>query len=217
MNIKLYYFDIPFWRAEVIRLSLYISDIKFEDIRIKGDTYKLFKENGVLPNNKIAPFKQLPVLEIDGKILAQTGAIARLCGKISKMYPINDFEAAKVDQIIDAAQDINYVILLSGRDKDPDRKKIAREILSNKHLPKYLKSLENLISEDTKSPWFVGEAMTIADIAIWRLLGWLKSGLLDGVPKNILDAYPNLLEMMNKIYQNPKVIDWMRIKYGKSI
>ena len=34
MKITLYYFKIPFWRAEVTRLSLYISDIPFNDHRI---------------------------------------------------------------------------------------------------------------------------------------------------------------------------------------
>ena len=71
----------------------------------------------------LAPFKQLPVLEIDGKIIAQTIAIARYCGKISGMYPTNNsFESAQIDQIIDAAQDINFAVTLSGKDKDPIKK-----------------------------------------------------------------------------------------------
>ena len=69
MKITLFYFKIPFWRAEVTRLSLYIGDIPFEDYRIEGDDYDKFKQTGELPNKKIAPFKQLPVLDIDGKIL----------------------------------------------------------------------------------------------------------------------------------------------------
>ena len=31
--------------------------------------------------------------------------------------------------------------------------------------------------------FYVGSAMTIADIAMWRLLGWFKGGALDGIPK----------------------------------
>ena len=69
MKITLYYFKIPFWRAEVTRLSLYIGDIPFEDYRIEGNDYDKFKKTGELPNKKIAPFKQLPVLDVDGKIL----------------------------------------------------------------------------------------------------------------------------------------------------
>ena len=59
--------------------------------------------------------------------------------------------------------------------------------------------------------------MTIADLAIWRLLGWLTSGLLDGVPKSVLDPYKNLIELKNKISQHPKIKEWMLTKYGKEI
>ena len=110
MKLILYYFSIPFWRAEVTRLALYMNDIEFVDHRISDTERDQFKKNGQLPNGMIAPFRQLPVLEVDGKIVAQTGAIARFCGKLAGMYPSdNDFNAARVDQIIEAAQDINSV------------------------------------------------------------------------------------------------------------
>jgi len=218
MKITLYYFKIPFWRAEVTRLSLYIGDIPFEDYRIEGNDYDKFKKTGELPNNKIAPFKQLPVLDVDGKIFAQTGAIARFCGKLSGLYPKNDdYKAALIDQIIEGAQDINYLVTLSGRDKDLERKKIARDILATRHLPKWFRFLEDLLKQNTESIYFVGGDLTIADLAIWRLLGWLKSGMLDGVPTTILDNYENLNKLREQIYKNPKVIKWMNEVYGKTI
>jgi len=218
MKITLYYFKIPFWRAEVTRLSLYIGNIPFEDYRIEGDDYDKFKKTGELPNKKIAPFKQLPVLDVDGKIFAQTGAIARFCGKLSGLYPKNDdYKAALIDQIIEGAQDINYLVTLSSRDKDPEKKKVARDILATRHLPKWFKFLEDLLKQNTKSVYFVENELTIADLAIWRLLGWLKSGMLDGVPTTILDNYDNLNKLREEIYKNPKVIKWMDEVYGKII
>ena len=218
MKITLYYFKIPFWRAEVTRLSLYIGDIPFEDYRIEGNDYDKFKKTGELPNKKIAPFKQLPVLDVDGKIFAQTGAIARFCGKLSGLYPKNDdYKAALIDQIIEGAQDINYLVTLSGRDKDLERKKIARDILATRHLPKWFQFLEDLLKQNTESIYFVGSDLTIADLAIWRLLGWLKSGMLDGVPTTILDNYENLNKLREQIYKNPKVIKWINEVYGKTI
>ena len=218
MKITLYYFKIPFWRAEVTRLSLFIGDIPFIDHRIEGDEYDEFKKTGKLPNGKIAPFKQLPVLEVDGKIFAQTGAIARYCGKLSGLYPKDDdYKSALIDQIIEAAQDINFLVTLSGRDKDPEKKRVAREILATRHLPKWFQYLENLNKQNEQSIYFVGKDLTIADLAIWRLLGWLTSGLLDGVPTKILDIYPNLIKLRKEIYKNPKVIKWMDQVYGKII
>jgi glutathione S-transferase len=218
MKLILYYFSIPFWRAEVTRLALYMNDIEFVDHRISDTERDQFKKNGQLPNGMIAPFRQLPVLEVDGKIVAQTGAIARFCGKLSGMYPSdNDFDAARVDQIIEAAQDINYIVSISGREKNPEKKLLARERLTKVHLPKWLLFLENLLIENNESDWFVGNSMTIADLAIWRLIGWLTSGLLDGVPESVLDPYKNLVELKNKTSQHPKIKEWMLMKYGKEI
>ena len=218
MKITLYYFKIPFWRAEVTRLSLFISDIPFIDHRIEGDEYDEFKKTGKLPNGKIAPFKQLPVLEVDEKMFAQTGAIARYCGKLSGLYPKDDdYKSALIDQIIEAAQDINFLVTLSGRDKDPEKKKLAREILATRHLPKWFQYLENLNNQNDQSVFFVGKDLTIADLAIWRLLGWLTSGLLDGVPMNILEPYERLKKLREEIYNHPKVNEWMMKTYGKII
>jgi len=218
MKLTLFYFDIPFWRAEVSRLALFIGNIPFCDYRINNKEYELLKKTGELPNKKIAPFKQLPVLEVDGKIFSQTGSIARFCGKLSGLYPSNnDYEAALIDQIIEAAQDINFMYTLSNRDKNPEKKKLAREILVKRHLSKSLQFLENLITANKDSKWFVGKKITIADLAIWRLLGWFASGIIDGVPKNIIEPYQNLKTMRKEVYQHPKVKEWMLKNYGKEI
>ena len=218
MEITLYYFKIPFWRAEVTRLALFIGDVPFKDYRVEGKEIDNLKETGLLPNNQIAPFKQLPVLDVDGKIIAQTGAIARFCGKLSGLYPKdNDFKAAEIDQIIEAAQDINYLVTLSSRDKEKERLALARKILATKHLPKWFQFLENLLKKNNESYFFVGNKISIADLEIWRLLGWLSSGLLDGVPTNILEPYEKLNKLREEVYKHPKVNEWMLKTYGKII
>ena len=142
----------------------------------------------------------------------------RYCGKLSGLYPKDDdYKSALIDQIIEAAQDINFLVTLSGRDKDLEKKKVARDILATRHLPKWFQYLENLNKQNEQSIYFVGKDLTIADLAIWRLLGWLTSGLLDGVPTKILDIYPNLIKLRKEIYKNPKVIKWMDQVYGKII
>ena len=75
----------------------------------------------------------------------------------------------------------------------------------------------DLIDNNKKSPWFVSDNITIADLAVWRLLGWLSSGKLDGVPTNILDPYKKLKSMRKAVYQHPKVNKWMLTKYNKII
>ena len=59
--------------------------------------------------------------------------------------------------------------------------------------------------------------MSIADIAIWRLLGWLKSGMLEGIPKNICDNFTKLNNVHSEVHKHPKIQEWMHKTYGKEI
>ena len=214
--IKVYYSHTPFWRAEVIRVSLYISNIPFEDVRISRDEFINMIKTGFLPNGKRVPFHQLPVIEVDGKIIGQTGAIARYCGKISNLYSNDNINAAKIDQIIDAATDITNIVSSTIREKDEQKKIEDRLLLKNKLLPRWFKYLENILSQET-SEWFVENKMTIADIAMWRLLGWLTSGIIDGIPTTIVDNYPKLKNIHYAVHHNAKVQEWMLKTYGKEI
>ena len=217
MNLKIYYSHTPFWRAEVLRVSLFIGNISFEDVRISREEFREVILTGKLRNGMSVPFHQLPVLEIDGKIVGQTGAIARFCGKLSGLYPKNDLLAAKVDQIIDTATDITNLVSPTVREKNEIIKKDKREKLSNKLLPRWFAYLENILENEKGSTWFVDNKISIADIAIWRLLGWLKSGMLDGIPTNICDAYTKLNNVHAEVHKHPKVQEWMLKTYGKEI
>ena len=121
--IKIYYSHLPFWRAEVLRVSLFIKDIPFEDVRVSREEFIHLIKTGFLPNGKRSPFHQLPVIEVDGEIIGQTGAIARYCGKVSNLYSDDKLKAAKIDQIIDAATDITNVVSPTIREKDQKKKK----------------------------------------------------------------------------------------------
>jgi len=214
--IKIYYSHTPFWRAEVLRVSLFISNIPFEDVRISREEFINMIKTGYLPNGKKVPFHQLPVIEVDGEIIGQTGAIARYCGKISNLYSNDNINAAKIDQIIDAATDITNLVSPTIREKDEQKKIEDRLLLKNKLLPRWFRYLENILSEST-SDWFVENKMTIADIAMWRLLGWLISGIIDGIPTTIVDSYPKLKNIHTNVHHHPKVQEWMIKTYGKEI
>ena len=213
--IKIYYSHLPFWRAEVLRVSLFIKDIPFEDIRISKEEFVHLIKTGFLPNGKRSPFHQLPVIEVDNEIIGQTGAIARYCGKVSNLYADDMLKAAKIDQIIDAATDITNKVSPTIKEKNLEKKMEDRKVLVNKLLPRWFRYLEHLLSEDD-STWFV-EKMTIADIAIWRLLGWLSSGIIDGIPTSVVDDFPKLKNIHHQVHTHPKVQEWMLKTYGKEI
>merc|ERR1711913_169699 len=140
-KLVLHYFAFPFWRAEVSRLALHLGKVEFEDKTITD--FAEFKASG------IAPLGQAPILEVDGKVVAQTGAIARYCGKVSGFYPKDDdFAAAKIDEIIDTATDITNLIGATMRIADEKEKLESRAQLATGKLPEYLQALETLLTQN---------------------------------------------------------------------
>ena len=158
----------------------------------------------------IFPFGQFPVLQVDGKTIAQTGAIARFCGKLSGLYPTeNDFYAAKVDEVIDLATDITGKIRPALIEKDPEKKMEMRRELSETVLPHWLGFMESLLEDNGKTGYFVDDCLSVADLAAWRLCGWISGGIIDGIPETILDAFPLLNAHQNHISNLPKVAEWL--------
>ena len=215
MKLKFIYGDIPFWRAEVGRLALYIGDIDFEDIRITRDEFSYLQEHGKLLNGTPIPFHQIPCLVVDDITIAQTGAIARFCGKLSGLYPENEpMEAAKIDQFIDFVTDLN--LLLSGTNtiSDQSQKIVARKDLAQGLLKKKLAMLENCISENLT--WVASNKISVADIAIWRLIGWFTTGIIDGFPKDMIKPFPKLRKLCLAVDEHEKVQKWVAKTYPKN-
>ena len=204
MKLRLIYPDLPFWRAETSRLALFIGGIEFEDVRPSREEILKMKTDGTFP------FGQFPVLQVDGKTIAQTGAIARFCGKLSGLYPSKDeFTAAKVDEVIDLATDITNQMRPALRETDPKLKIEMRKELSTTTLPRWLAFLEKLLQDNGDTGFFVDDSISIADLAAWRLCGWISGGIIDGIPTNLLEGFPLLSIHQQEISNLPKVIEWI--------
>ena len=201
--------------------------VPFEDVRISKDQIPALKEAG-----KILYGNQVPTMEVDGKVIAQTGAIARYCGKQGGFYPRDDdLAAAKIDEIIDTATDITLAIGRTFGMADAE-KMAARAVLGKETLPMYLKALEKIMTDNgstgssliklvfSKFPilminagFYVGSSLTIADLAMYRLVGWISGGVLDGLPTNLVDSYPQIKANVEATKSNEKVKAYLAEKY----
>ena len=212
MKLKFIYVDTPFWRAEVGRIALFMGDIKFDDVRIKREDFSTAKETGTLSDGTVLPFHQIPCLVVDDVSIAQTGAIARFCGKLSGLYPTHDdVKAAKIDDFIDFATDLTVMIYNTPNKTDEEKKRKARRDLATGPLKRKLSMLEKNISSD--SEWLVTSNISIADVAIWRLLGWLSSGILDGMPTDLLSGFPKIRKLCLAVDKHPKIQKWISLTY----
>jgi hypothetical protein len=145
-SIKVYYGNFPFWRAECVRMALHCGGVPFEDVRDKS--WAELRESGV------ATFGALPVMEVDGKILSQTQAMATFAGKLAGLYPLDDdWLAAKCDEAINGCTDVTNTLGPSMRIQDADEKVAARMALcaEDGRLTMHLNGLNALLEQNNKS------------------------------------------------------------------
>lgn len=196
------------------KIALFMGGIDFENRKVEGEEFQRVKETGQLDDGTLIPFHQLPCLVVDGVSIAQTGGIARFCGKLSGMYPKNDdVLAAQIDQFLDMATDITNLIFITGRDEDQEAKKIKRQELCKGELARKLEMLDKNIRDE--GDWILGSDLGLADIAIWRLMGWLSGGILDGIPTDIIKSFPRISRVCLAVDTHPKIKEWVRQTYPK--
>ena len=215
MELKLIYVDTPFWRAEVPRITLHHASIPFHDKRIPREEFLEARKTGFTNDGDFLPFKQIPVLVIDGISLSQTGAISRFCGKLSGLYPIDDdLLAAKIDQVIDMATDITVLFSNFRKISETDIILKNRKVFFDQFITNKLTLLENFLLSETS----LSNAATlfISDITIWRVLGWLSSGIIDGFPTDFVHKFPAMQEICIKVEETNSIIEWIEKTYPEN-
>ena len=198
-NLKLTYFDFDGGRGEPPRLALYIAGIAFEDQRVAGKDWPAFRDK--------TPFFALPTLEVDGHVVAQSNSINRYVGKLSGLYPRDDWQALLCDELMDAAEDISTEI---GQTIDlaEDAKKKARQELIAGPLTRYLEQFQARLRAGG-GEYFVEKRLTVADLKIFMLLRWLRSGTLDYIPKDLVDRIaPELVKHFERVASHPKISEY---------
>jgi len=121
------------------------------------------------------------------------------------LYPNDPMECALVDQIIDFANDITYLISPSIREKDEVKKKAKRKKLNDNILPRWISYLERFFIINNVNNYFVTEKFTVSDLVVWRILLWLTSGKLENVDLKLKDKFPKLDKYFNFMSNNSSV------------
>jgi glutathione S-transferase len=57
-------------------------------------------------------------------------------------------------------------------------------------------------------PFAGGTEISVADIKLFIVIGWLKSGVLDHVPAEVLAKFPKLDKLYESVKKHPKIVAW---------
>lgn len=210
LNLSLVYLPLP-GRAEPIRIALELEGLPYN--------YEVMMCSDFLRQQETLPFGQLPILRVkeDGvtTVIAQSNSILRLVGRLGGgkggTYPIDPLEAAKVDEVMDAVQDIYALIAPTLKERDHERKLAMRQALVQTSLPKWLGYLERKLKINGTG-YFVGNKLTAADLMCNQLINWLTAGVLEGIPANIVDTYMYLRDVPSRVNLHEKVIAYHKAR-----
>ncbi|CAK0892347.1 unnamed protein product, partial [Prorocentrum cordatum] len=217
--VKLTYLDAKS-SGEPIRLALHVACVAFEDVRASYDEVNRLRGSGYLP------FGQVPALEVDGQVFAQSQAILRWVGRQTGLYP--DDLQIQIDQVDEALVDLRSVLRpgwygsvlgrhpLTGKpllELTPGQRAEVIELLNTVVLPARLAQLEQLLTMTSPGPLVCGGRLTIADLSLYVY----ASGLLDGtgvpagVSSQLLEACPRILAQVRHVEALPAVAEWNRL------
>jgi prostaglandin-H2 D-isomerase / glutathione transferase len=182
-RLRLTYFDFDGGRGEVGRLAMHVGGIAFEDKRVTFQEWDSMRD--------FYPFRALPVIEVDDKVVAQSNSINRYVGKMAGLYPKDDWQALLCDEVMDAVEDVDYQIG-DTLELPPDEKRAVREELAAGPIRHYLEQLQAKLKA-AGGEYFADGRLTVGDLKVWMLVRWLRSGVLDYIPKDLVDRVAPLL------------------------
>jgi glutathione S-transferase len=200
-KLTLTYFDFDGGRGEVARLALHVGGIPFEDRRIAGKDWPAFRDQ--------MPFQAMPVLAVDGEVFAQSNSINRYVGKLAGLYPSDTLQVFRCDEAMDAAEDISTRIA-NTMGLAEDAKKAVREALAAGALTRFLGQFQVLLAA-AGGEYFADHRLTVADLKVFLLVRWLRSGVLDHIPKDLVDRVaPLLVQHYERVGNHPQVAEYYK-------
>ncbi len=173
---KLTYFDAPISRGEECRLALHLAGIDFDDVRINFADWSAMKEQ--------TPYGALPVLELPGRApLAHSNAILVMLGRLHGLHPVDDFDAARHEGMMQHVEDLRGVVGPTIRMGDAEK---------------------NILGE----PFFGGAKIQVADLKLHMTVRWFIGGKVDHIPATIFAGYPKLTRVHDAVRDHAGVKSW---------
>merc|ERR1711892_606701 len=193
-EIKLTYFPAK-GRAEISRLILSFSGVKFTDERLTGEQFGAVKSS--------LPWGQIPVLHYKGQVMCQSISIARFLAAEFGLGGKTNLESAQADEIVDAVSDLQTAMskMVFGKDE-----KGVQNVLDNVY-PAGLANLEKMLVS-RGGQYFVGNNLSWADLAVFQF----ASDGIGGKPPKDLRAFPRLANLCERLGQVPNIKNWMNAR-----
>ena len=149
------------------------------------------------------PQAVLPTLEIGGKTIVQSNAIARFVAREHGMYGNNSLESTQIDEILETTADLNLAFRTARQRADADKQAEVTKKLYEEDGPRYLGYIENLIEAAGKDGYAVSSSLSLADCYIHATVDTL--GL-----KVLLEKFPKVAACVKRVEENENIAKWLK-------
>ncbi|KAJ8021997.1 S-crystallin SL11 [Holothuria leucospilota] len=200
-SYKLVYFDLRA-RAEPVRIMFELAGVKYEDVRIPFGSEEWQKMKPTIG------LGQVPVLEVDGKEMPQSGAIYRYVAREHGMIPLDSWEIAQMDVVIETVKDMAPGMGKVFLEKDPAKKEFATE-----GCQPVLNNMEKLLKKNNGGAgWFVGDKITLADVLAFSMVHDAIPPLIGVEPGDLsyMKSQDALKAFVDRFKVEPKVAAWLQ-------
>ncbi|XP_066304198.1 glutathione S-transferase-like [Branchiostoma lanceolatum] len=184
---KLTYFNAR-GRGELTRLIFAAAGVEFEDVRLGHGEWGPLKET--------SPMGQMPLLEVDGQVICQSGAIFRYAAKETGLSGAAGWEEAQVDMFVSGIDDLQTKLWEVRFERDEAKKEEKKTGLAT-FVPNFLGNYEKLCGSDGH---LVGTSLTYADLAFFNGM----HDILNDRP-DALEKYPKLAKVVESVKDNKGV------------
>lgn len=207
---RLTYFDAR-GRAEIIRLIFAEAGVEFDDVRFRPSLNALEDFQAFKQNNEV-PFDQVPILEIEGMVLAQSQAIIRYIARKYGLTGASEEENALCDMISCGTEDLrqkltNVIFLNCEKARDQQMKAFQEEVL-----PQWAAFFERLLKKNG-GEWFVGKKLTYSDLAVYDCLSTIRLR----VPGCLGKEFETLRAHHARVESLPNIAEWLRTRPDNSV
>ncbi len=150
------------------------------------------------------PFGQLPVMVLNGRVIAQSGTISRVCAKYANLWP-QTTKWLQVDMIMEHCNDIFNMFGKAKYSGDSDMQRMAWNKVENETLPEKLKWLEKMLNNE-EGDYFCDNNVTAADVSVFSVLNIaIRAGL-----ENCLDNFPKLKKNYETLSQVGNIPNYLK-------
>lgn len=182
-------------RAEPARLCLELAGVEYENQFVEFADWPKVKPT--------LPFKQVPVYYDDkfsDSPLAQSNTIARYIARQHGLYGSDPATDAQIDQVVDAFEDLlKATTKVLFANKDDWKEENFKQLIAD--LTPHLENLEALLQRNKDSDFWVGNSVSLADVAAFAYLdNWINV-----ISAETLSKFPALAAFRTKFRGLEKV------------